>query len=208
MSRPVLIVMRGLPGSGKTAWARDWQQKLPSRRARVNSAALRRALFMSVQWNENLAMALNSARLAVIGALLRRGISVVCDDTNLRARDVKDMTTVAIRSKALLEVKDFTNVSLETCLAADANRAKPRGADVLRDLHARFIEGQGYPLPLPASMTRDRKPQRPAAPAPLVAAPIESPAPDRAGMVRALGALRPGKGVGRIDTPSSTGGAV
>ena len=74
-----LIITRGLPGSGKTTWA-----KAQPGTVRVNRDELRRMMHgghTGEGWAER---QITVAQRAQIEALLRAGVSVICDDTNLR----------------------------------------------------------------------------------------------------------------------------
>jgi predicted kinase len=128
-----LVVTRGLPGCGKTTWALAWVAEDRSGRARVNRDDLR-AMIDGGAWAAGVTEEkVARARDAVIGDLLRDGVDVVCDDTNLAARTVRELVTVAGRNGADVEVKDMTGVPLETCLARDAARDHPVGEAAIRD---------------------------------------------------------------------------
>src|SRR5690242_417742 len=92
------------------------------------------------------------ARDAIIGDLLRDGVDVVSDDTNLASRTVRELVTVAGRNGAEVELHDMTGVPVETCLARDAARANPVGEEAIRDLHRRYVAGRTRPFRLPAPL--------------------------------------------------------
>lgn len=93
-----------------------------------------------------------AARDAAILALLRKGIDVMCDDTNLPARTIRDLAKLAAGVGADFEVLDFTDVAPGLCIARDRARDHTVGEDVIRDMHRRFLEGRPIPLPLPGDM--------------------------------------------------------
>lgn len=135
MSR--LIITRGLPGSGKTVWARQqtgyW---------RINRDDLRTMLRPDWIWgnaeHEDLC---TTAQWAAIRALLRAGIDVVVDDTNLNPKNVDGLRNLAKYQCADFQVQDFTHVPLETCIERDAARPNPVGAGVIRGMHERYLAG-------------------------------------------------------------------
>jgi len=90
-----------------------------------------------------------ATRDAVIRALLRRGVDVVCDDTNLRTRNVRDLQLIADATGAAWEIVDLTDELVDECIERDAARPKPVGETVIRDMFDRFIRGRSHPLPLP-----------------------------------------------------------
>lgn len=143
-----LIITRGLPGSGKSTWARQWVTEDPAHRAEVNRDLLRIMLHGGYADAETQVTAASHASIA---ALLSAGVSVVCSDTNLPQRHARDLARIAARAKADLDVRDLTDVPLETCLARNAARAdkEPVPEGVIREMHARYVAGRKYPLPWP-----------------------------------------------------------
>jgi len=144
---PKLIATVGLPASGKTTFARALQPSI----VRVNRDDLRRMLHgarLYTQWAER---QVTAAQRAQVEALLRAGVNVCVDDTNLRARTVREWAKLAARLGAEFEVHDFTNVPLEECIRRDAQRSEEDrvGEKAIRGLHARYLRGRPYPLPLP-----------------------------------------------------------
>ena len=81
-----LTITRGLPGSGKTTWARQQGGAV-----RVNRDDLRRMLHggpIGLGWAE---VQVTLAQRALIEALLRAGLNVISDDTNLRRSVVREL---------------------------------------------------------------------------------------------------------------------
>jgi predicted kinase len=142
---PTLTVTRGLPGSGKTTWAREQQRTTTLRAARVNRDDLRRSMhggMTGANWAER---QVTLSQHAAIEALLRAGFDVICDDTNLRRRVVRDLFDLARRCGADFVVRDFTDVPLDVCIERDRARSEPErvGEQVIRDMHRRYLAGQG-----------------------------------------------------------------
>lgn len=158
-----LTLTRGLPGSGKTTWARQQAGAV-----RVNRDDLRRMLhggLLGLGWAEK---QVTVAARAQIEALLRAGVNVICDDTNLRARIVRELAELGLRCGADVVYRDFTDVPVDVCVVRDADR-DPRdrvGEDIIRGMHQRYLAGRTLPLPIP-----DLKPKPHAAYAPAPGAP-------------------------------------
>lgn len=156
---PVLHITRGLPGSGKTFWARPWVAEDPARRARVNRDDLRVMIdhgrFIKGVTEQRIIV----ARDAAILALLRRGVDVVSDDTNLPQRTVRDLAKLARAAGADIEVHDFTDAPMELCIERDAARDHPVGEQVIRDMHTRYLRGRTLPLPLPEETAEQAGPE-------------------------------------------------
>lgn len=144
-----LIITRGLPGSGKSTLAKDWVASDPTSRARINRDDLRAQLHGGYVQQE---AQITAVRNAAIGALLRRGVDVVCDDTNLPNGVVRDLHAVAARAGAELEVWDLTHVPVDECIRRDAGRDHPVGEHVIRQMFDRYLDGRSIPLPLPEAV--------------------------------------------------------
>lgn len=141
-----LTITRGLPASGKTTWARQQGGAV-----RVNRDDLRRMMHgghLGQGWAE---VQVTLAQRAQVEALLRAGVNVICDDTNLRSRYVRELADLALICGAEVVVRDFTDVTVDECVARDAVRAEPDrvGEDVIRGMHQRYLAGRRLPLPLP-----------------------------------------------------------
>lgn len=141
-----LIITRGLPGSGKSTWAKAWVAEDPEKRARVNRDDLRQLLYgrnAPLPWvlEEGITAA---ARPAIIN-LLKLDRSVVVDDMHLRMKYVREMEELAAECGVEFEVNEtFLDVSLETCLERDHLRSIRGGRSVteavIEDLHHKFVK--------------------------------------------------------------------
>lgn len=145
-----LTITRGLPASGKTTWARGQAGLVRVNRddlrgmmhgGRVDDDALRGRAEKEV----------TQAHHAAIDALLLGGADVICDDTNLRARVVRELAELAAKHGASFTVRDFTDVPVEECVRRDALREGDGhvGEDAIRSMHQRYLAGRALPLPLP-----------------------------------------------------------
>jgi predicted kinase len=146
-----LIVTRGLPGSGKTTFARKWVNVDASTRARVNRDDIRQMLNEGYFEKGVTEQRVQAVRDAAIRRLLERGVDVICDDTNLPQRVARDLAKIAHQSKAAVEFVDFTHVPLETCLRRNCARQDkdPVPQHVIEEMNARFVAGKLLPLPDP-----------------------------------------------------------
>jgi predicted kinase len=135
---PLLIVTRGLPGSGKTTWARAWVAAAPGRRARLNRDDVRAMLHgRRLATTEQEAM-VTSVQHAGIRALLDAGVDVVADDTNLSDAAIAAFAELAAHAGARLQIQDLTGVPVDECVRRDAQRTGPArlGEETIRRIHA------------------------------------------------------------------------
>lgn len=115
--RPRLIVTRGLPGSGKTTWAKTLGYPRLSRDS-VRDALHGNRAHMPDQEHE-----VTIAQHAAVAALLRAGRTVVVDDTNIAQRDLMLWEELADRTAAQLIVADqFLLVPMEECIRRQSTR--------------------------------------------------------------------------------------
>jgi predicted kinase len=157
--KPLLLITRGLPASGKTTFAEAWVAEDPTHRQRVNRDDLRAMLNGSYFEKGVTEKTVIAVRDAAITTLLKRGLSVINDDTNLPQRTARDLRDLAVRNGATFDVHDMTDVGLELCLEREFARGKlgtTAEADVIiRDFHTRYLAGKSYPLPWPDPHDRD-----------------------------------------------------
>jgi predicted kinase len=161
-----LTITRGLPASGKSTWARA-----QAGRVRVNRDDLRTMMHGGRVADDALRgraeKEVTLAHHAAIDALLLGGAHVVCDDTNLRGRVVRELAELAAKHGAHFTVRDFTDVPVDECVRRDALREGPShvGEDAIRSMHQRYLAGRALPLPLPvldtAGVTYEPPPDAP-----------------------------------------------
>lgn len=142
-----LLITRGLPASGKTTFARKLQPGV----VRVNRDDLRRMLHgrrLFTQWAES---QVTHAQRAAVEALLRAHADVIVDDTNLRAKTVREWAELAAQHGATFEVHDFTDVPVDECIRRDAERDPDDqvGEEAIRRMHGRYLAGKRLPLAVP-----------------------------------------------------------
>lgn len=117
-----LVVTRGIPGSGKSYWAKNWVAQDVRHRARVERDQLRAMMHESVfkgRHTENQVMAVE---LAAVQALLHTGISVVVSDTNLDVYTFGLWKTLATEQGFEFTMQDFREVDLNLCLTRNRER--------------------------------------------------------------------------------------
>ena len=93
------------------------------------------------------------AQRAQIEALLRAGINVICDDTNLNVRVARGLAELGRACGAEVRVRDFLDVDVDECIARDAARPEPErvGAAAILAMHRRYLAGR-VSLPSPETI--------------------------------------------------------
>lgn len=124
-STPALVVVSGLPGSGKSYFCRRLASRHPI--ARLESDALRQALFGQPTHSPEESRRLFAACHYVLERLLGAGISALLDATNLREVHRRQLYAIADRHgvKLVLVSLRAPAAVVEERLAARARRADP-----------------------------------------------------------------------------------
>lgn len=138
-----LIITRGMSGSGKTTWAKDFCAWEPSFRFRVNRDDLRSMLFGGYRQGYEFEQTVTVIQQNAVRELLRKDKIVVVDDTNLALKHAKAFAKLAHEEGASFEVNDeFLSVPLATCIERDAGRdaLKRVGGPVIRNQYERFVK--------------------------------------------------------------------
>jgi len=124
-STAALVVVSGLPGSGKSHFCRRLASRHPI--ARLESDALRKALFGQPTHSPEESRRLFAACHYVLDRLLGAGISALLDATNLREVHRRQLYAIADRHGAKLVLVSLRAPAavVEERLAARARRADP-----------------------------------------------------------------------------------
>ena len=143
-----LILTRGIPGSGKSTWAKAWVAEDPERRIRLNWDDMRN--MMGPYWVPS-REPINKQMLwsaITTAAYCTRPYDIVIDNMNLNPKDWKQyeewISTYNQSSHAeetgtqyVLEFKDFFT-PVEECIRRDAMRSNPIGEKTIRDIWRRY----------------------------------------------------------------------
>lgn len=102
VARPVLIVVSGLPGTGKSHFSRKLSERLPC--VIVESDAQRKRLFSSPSYSSGESQRLFAACHRLIEDLINAGVTTVLDATNLVEHHRERLYHIADRLRAKLIV--------------------------------------------------------------------------------------------------------
>ena len=130
MAKPVLIVVSGLPGTGKTYFCKILAQRLPF--IILESDALRKVLFSLPTYTAQESSRLFQAIHRLIEGLLKRGISLILDATNLSERYHKRLYNIADHLNArliLVRVEAPPDLVRERLQSRDENKNPEDNSD-------------------------------------------------------------------------------
>ena len=129
-----LLVLKGLPASGKSTYARNLLKKYPGQWVRTNKDDIR-AMVLGGKWSRKKEALVEAMESSMIIEALHGGYSVVVDNTHLGGKHI-------MRYESILAQNDFDNVEMEVneeflavppeeCIKRDLARANSVGADVI-----------------------------------------------------------------------------
>ena len=134
--------MRGLPGSGKSTYAKQLVAESPNAYKRINRDDLR-AMFDNGYHSKGNEKFVKQVRDVLIIKALEEGKHVIVDDTNLSATNETRIKQLVHQfnkehnDTVVVEVMEI-NTPLEECITRDALRAQPVGAQRIREMHRQF----------------------------------------------------------------------
>lgn len=136
-----LLILQGLPASGKTTYAKELVDKKGYKR--INKDDLRLMIDNSFFSGKN-EKALLEARDLLVDMYLRKGYSVVIDDTNLeikhtlRLEEIVYNVELATNKKIDVESK-FIDTPVYECIERDSKRKKMVGKKVILDMYNKYL---------------------------------------------------------------------
>lgn len=136
-----LIICRGIQGSGKSTWAKQWCHEDPKHRVRFNNDDIRNML--GDYWVPDREKLVTEAKANMITFALITGYDVVVDNMNLNPKEdtwIRTLCTNIEKDKGIhidIEYKDFF-IPVEECIRRDAMRPNPIGEKVIKDTWRRY----------------------------------------------------------------------
>jgi predicted kinase len=141
-TQPTLLVLQGLPASGKSTYAKELLAARPVGSAvRINNDDLATMLFGDAYArSEYSAQLLGKVRADMVRQAFRSHVQlVIVDNTNLNPKTVDGLKRLAASCNARFELdSSFLEVPLEVCIARNATRPSPVPEKVILEM-ARLI---------------------------------------------------------------------
>ncbi len=138
---------KGLPGSGKSTWAKEQVKRLGWKR--VNKDDLRAMIDCSV-WSKSNEKLIIDIQTLIIKEFLAKGHTVVIDDTNFHQPHEERFKSMAEEFKVPFQIEDFSNVPLDVCIERDKKTQNYVGEDVIKRMHSQYFKS-----PSPKLVERD-----------------------------------------------------
>lgn len=134
-----LVINRGIPGSGKSTYARKWVLTPETLRARVNRDDIRKQLYgvdFGHPIDENVVTAIEHA---MIRTLLSRGVSVIVDDCNIAEKYITTFKKIAKEFNAEVRV-NLIDVDLDVAIQRNQGRERFVPVHVIEQMYKRLKE--------------------------------------------------------------------
>ena len=145
---PKIILCRGIQGSGKTTWAKQWVLEDPEHRVRFNNDDIRNML--GKYWVPSREDLVNDLKRFFLWSSMSYGFDIVIDNMNLNSKELeyydkvldnwnnpKGVLSDVVRPKYDIEFKDFFT-PLEDCIERDSKRPNPIGEEVIRNTYEKY----------------------------------------------------------------------
>ena len=142
-----IILCRGIQGSGKTTWAKQWVLEDPEHRVRFNNDDIRNML--GKYWVPSREVSKKLEKVFLLNSM-SYGFDIVIDNMNLNPKELEYYNTMlnnwnnpkgvlpsVVRPKYDLEFKDFF-IPLQKCIERDSKRPNPIGEEVIRKTYEKY----------------------------------------------------------------------
>lgn len=132
---PKIILCRGIQGSGKTTWAKQWVLEDPEHRVRFNNDDIRNML--GKYWVPSREPIVTTMKNSFISGAAIFRMDVVIDNMNLNSKELDYWKDIARMFNYDLEIKDFFT-PLQDCIERDSKRPNPVGEEVIRKTYEKY----------------------------------------------------------------------
>lgn len=147
-----VILLKGLPASGKSTWAKAVVEQGKGQYKRINKDDLR-AMLDGGKWGRTNEDFVLNIRDIILKEALKQGKNVIIDDTNLSPKHEKTITDIvnfhnykkSFGQKDTPEIQPvkieikFFDVSVEECIKRDLQRPVSVGEKVIRDMYNKYL---------------------------------------------------------------------
>lgn len=151
---PKIILCRGIQGSGKTTWAKQWVLEDPEHRVRFNNDDIRNML--GKYWVPSREGIVSSLKKEFVYSSMMLRYDIIIDNMNLNPKEIEFFENIVenwnnpngvlsdmVRESYTIELKDFF-IPLQECIDRDSKRPNPIGEEVIRKTYEKYkdiIEG-------------------------------------------------------------------
>lgn len=130
-----LLILQGIPASGKSFFAKQWAEESPKTRVIVNRDSIRRGL--GVYWVPSREALVSEIEMSMVEIALMNDYDVCLDSTNFNPKFLEKWEEIASLLNIPIEYKQF-EISLEEALERDKNREFSVGEEVVKSFYNKY----------------------------------------------------------------------
>ena len=138
-----IILTRGIQGSGKSTFAKQWCHEDPEHRVRFNNDDIRNML--GDYWVTSREKIVTAIKKDFLVNAMHNGYNIIIDNMNLNPKEIKFYSDIIssynncddFKYKYELEFKDFWT-PVEVCIERDSRREHPIGESVIKATWKRY----------------------------------------------------------------------
>lgn len=108
-----LLVLIGLPGSGKSTYAKEWVKEDPENRVRYNNDDFRTMILKT--WENKPNQVVIESKIALLKTWMRMGLDIVVDNTNLMSYEIESYKVLVRDFPEYEVVLKIIDTPLEIC---------------------------------------------------------------------------------------------
>ncbi len=117
-----IILTVGIPGSGKSTWAKQEVLKDPLNWVRINNDDIRMMINQSV-FSNSIEKIVNKTRLFLVSEALKHGKNIIIDNLNITKSHFEDIEKIVSKIKGEFEISEkIFYVSLQEAMERDSKR--------------------------------------------------------------------------------------
>lgn len=133
-----LIILRGLPASGKTTWAKSYIKEFP-KTVRISRDDIRTMLTPNFRHGSIMENLVTSIEDVSIAEALDDEYSVIVDATNFRGIKRFENIVQGLQMGTELEIKEF-DTDLKTCIQRDQQRENSVGKEIIERMYNKYLK--------------------------------------------------------------------
>lgn len=130
-----LLILQGIPASGKSTFAKQWVEESSKTRIIVNRDSIRRGL--GVYWIPSREELVSDIEYSIVNCGMEHDYDICLDSTNLNPNYLNQWLILADNYGYEVEYKNF-DISLKEALERDKNREFPVGEKVINQFYNKY----------------------------------------------------------------------
>lgn len=130
-----VIILKGIPASGKSTYAKTWVNEDPTKRVRINNDDIRDML--GPYWIPQREHLVNNLWKNILTESLKLQHDVIIDNMNLSSRVENQIFMLLKDFDVDIETRIF-HTPIEECIKRDKNRVHSVGEKVIREIYNKY----------------------------------------------------------------------